>query len=112
MHSTEDNRLVQYTSTLRFQTGTTDRMRERKILTKAQNVLQLKGNKHKKSQMGKIKKSMHTYRHIREKPKKSKEQIFKADKRRERVLRAMALRLTAKFSVTPMESKPVISSKG
>ena len=55
---------------------------------------------------------MHTYRHIREKPKKSKEQIFKADKRRERVLRAMALRLTAKFSVTPMESKPVISSKG
>ena len=66
MHSTEDNRLVQYTSTLRFQTGTTDRMRERKILTKAQNVLQLKGNKHKKSQMGKIKVHAHLQTHQRE----------------------------------------------
>lgn len=57
-------------------------------------------------------KSTCTLTDIREKPDTSKEKIFKADKSRERVLRAKAIRLTAKRSVAPMESKPIISSKG
>lgn len=86
-----------------FLRGRTDRMRERKISTMAENVLQLEGGS-TRDPMGKIKVQAHL--------ETSERNHRKVRLGGGRGLSTMTVRLTAKLSVDPMESKPIVSPKG